>query len=1385
MESLGAYLPTDRRLALARGETIPDRGAGAVLFADISGFTALSAALVQELGPKRGAEEIIRQLNRVFGAVIEEVDRYAGSVINFSGDAITCWLEGDDGLRATACALVMQRAMRPFAVVRTPGGAPIELAIKVSAVTGPVRRFVIGDPRYQMMKVLAGHTLFRFAVADHLVHKGEVLVEAGMVDRYGERLSVAEWREDPGRGERFAVVTALKGDVPHTPWPDTQIDDETARAWLIAPVYERLRGGQERFLAELRSAVAVFVEFSGIDYDGDDEAGAKLDAYVRWVQHRVARYDGQLLQVSIGDKGSYLYVAFGAPIAHEDDVERAVAIALELNRVPPELNYIRDVRIGLSQGQMRTGAFGGTTRRVYGVLGSDANIACRLMQRAEPGQILASERIARAVDGFDIQPAGRASLKGVAQPLSIFEVRGRRRAPAAVRDTSAPMVGREPERRVLVACLETLIDRRAGSLVLIEAEAGMGKSRLVADLMEQAGERGIRMLFGAADAIERATPYFAWRGILNRGLGLVSIADAESRRAKVSEALSKLPRFENWSPLLSDVLQLELADNETTGQMVGQVRADNLQELLLALLAAALGDNPTRPPTLLILEDAHWLDSSSWTLLRKVVETLLPLAVAIATRPLSQPVPVAYQRLAERADCRRLILDTLSQTNIESLISRRLGVSGLPEPMRDLIRDKAEGHPFFSEELAFALRDAGLLQIANGECRLAPGVGDLRALDFPTTIQGVITSRIDRLSPQPQLALKVASIIGRAFAYRILHDIHPVDADRARLPEFLSHLARLDITRLDAPEPDLAYVFKHIITQEVAYSLMLFQQRRELHRAAAEWYERTYADDLAPSYALLAHHWKQAVEEENAASIARFKAIDYLDKAGEQALRSSAYKEAIDFFEQAFALEGTMPAQADADRDLRSAGIALRDLRRRAHRYLKLGEAQRSWGRMAEYRRCFEQAAALYGYPVPNSTRKVMAGILRQVARQILHRLRSGRYVGRAPEADKASLLDVALVYQLLSEIFYFTNEGLLNLYSSLLTLNLSEQAGTSRELAEAYSVMCILTGSLGFGKQAEAYYRRALQTARDTRQDLVRAHVTMLSSLYRLETADWARAQADLPRAIETLDRLGDRRYWGDCMTMLASAAAFTGDFERANTLFVEIAGPRSGSLIHRTTAAVWQGRVAILQGQLDKAVTLLNSALELTADSSDPLTMVYAQIHAWSFLAAAYIRQGKIDLALSAAETASQIIARQKAGAAQLNLAFVHIAEAYLGAWEAGLNRPGADVRKFSDKARHLCRAMRMTRYAATVRALRCRGLYDWLAGKHSKAMKMWQDSLTRAQELNMPHEEAQARYEVGRHLPETDPMRAEHLARARELFAKMGAKYDLALVEAALNT
>ena len=322
METPSAYIPTDRRRALARGETLPDRAQGSALFADISGFTPLTEALARELGPQRGAEEISRHLNLVYDALIDELDRYSGSVTGFSGDAITCWFDDDSGLRATACALAMQRAMGRFATVTLPSGACIALAMKAAVATGTVRRFLVGDPQVQLLDVLAGAILDHLAAAEHHAQKGEVVLDPAAVASLGGAAQVAAWRDDDDAGQRFGVVGGLTRPVTPSPWPALPSDalsDEQVRPWLLPPIYERLRSGQGEFLAELRPAVALFLRFAGIDYDADPQAHAKLDDFIRRVQHILARYDGTLLQLTIGDKGSYLYAAFGAPLAHEDD----------------------------------------------------------------------------------------------------------------------------------------------------------------------------------------------------------------------------------------------------------------------------------------------------------------------------------------------------------------------------------------------------------------------------------------------------------------------------------------------------------------------------------------------------------------------------------------------------------------------------------------------------------------------------------------------------------------------------------------------------------------------------------------------------------------------------------------------------------------------------------------------------------------------------------------------------------------------------------------------------------------------------------------------------------------------------------------------------------
>jgi len=992
-------------------------------------------------------------------------------------------------------------------------------------------------------------------------------------------------------------------------------------------------------------------------------------------------------------------------------------------------------------------------------------------------RVLVTERIVDSASGFAFNPIGRLSLKGLSQPLPVFEVTGRRAESTAVPRWQAPMVGRDAERRLLGECLRELAEAGVGGVVIIEAEAGMGKSRLVADVLDQAASRDVRVLFGAADAIEHATPYFAWRAIFNRALGLDGIAAASERRAHVLALLDGQAALLPWAPLLSELLQLDLPDNDITAQMTGQVRADNVHRLLADVLTLAVQDDPQQRPLLLIFEDAHWLDSSSWALIPQVLPHIQPSLIVIATRPLTEPVPPEVTRLLAQERGQHVRLETLSLADIDALVCQRLGTVSLPQPVSDFIRAQAEGHPFFSEELAYALRDAGVIQVEDGVCRLAPGVTDLRTLDFPTTIQGVITSRIDALPPQTQLAVKVASIIGRIFAFQVLRDIYPVETDRDRLDDYLGIATRLDITHLDTPEPHLAYIFKHIITQEVAYNLLLFTQRHQLHRAVAGWYERTHAGNLSPYYALLAYHWSKAAEGDEAPPFVRFKAIDYLDAAGEQALRNSAYKEAIEFFGQALRLEAGLPGGAGG---LDSAA----QVRRRAHRYLRLGEAQRSWGHLSESRASFERAAALNGYPPPDSTGGLVIRLLGQIARQGLHRLRPARYVGRAPEDMKVTLRETSLSYQYASEVFYFTNEGLLSLYSSILSLNLSEAAGPSVELAEAYAVMGVIAEAIGLRRAARAYQQRALDTAQHTRQSLALARVRHLLGLYYLETAQWEQAEEVLLQAIGTLEELGDKRYWGDAVTMLASKASFTGELERAIQLYATLSGPQSKTLIHRTISAVWQGRVKMLQGQFDEAIASLDAALELSADAVDPLTMVHAKISAWGFLAGAHLRHADLQQARRAAETTDALMAEIKASVLQLHLPSVYVVEVYLALWAAADDFTAAERKRFAEKARRMCRGLRMTRYAARARALRCQGLYEWQAGRPAKAQQAWRQSLELAERLRMPFELAQAHYDIGSRLAEGDPARLTHLTQARDIFARIGAQYDRALAEKALG-
>ena len=1335
MNALTAFLPLDRRRALANDDVLPDRMTGTVLFADISGFTLLTAVLAQELGPHRGAELLTQQLDRVFTALIDLVHQYQGVIISFGGDAITCWfapLPTDShasAQRALACGLQLQTIMAQFEALTAPHGTPIPLAIKVAIAAGPIRRFLVGDPDYGLLEVVAGDTLNQMAEAEKQTSQGEVVVTAALLQQLTIQPIITDWRMTE-TGQQVAVVSGLASDIlPPPAHPLTLIDEETARPWLLPPVYERLRQGPNEFLAELRPTIALFLKFSGIDYDNDQEAAAQLDRFVRQVQATIQRYNGFLIHVSTGDKGSYLYVVFGAPIAHEDDAYRAVSSSLALRQLIQQLDFLQVVQIGLSSGLAYSGAYGSPLRRAYAVMGNHVNLAARLMVTADPGQILLSEAVANTVTHtFDLLPLPPVLLKGMAEPMPVWAVQGRHlQAPAPLAERSLnPLVGREAEREQLQTALDQLAQGRSATL-LIEGQAGIGKSRLIQELLrlasQEEGEETAVVSLGHGDAVEQSTPYHAWRFIFEDLFDLEPYTLSDGPDAAWQEHfLAQLsPEQRQVAPLLNSVLPLNLPDTPLTAQMSGEARQENTHRLLVALLQMALSrsaaetDGPTAKPLLLIMEDAHWLDSLSWTLLRRVQRVIRPLLLVLAARPFNRLVPAVYQDLRELPTTICLTLDMLPKTAVNQMVCQRLGVRRLPPLVANLIQDKADGHPFFSEEIAYALRDAGLIEIEDGQCRVAASVADLNRINFPNTIQGVITSRVDLLSPPQQLTVKVASVIGRVFAFRVLEEIYPTPTAPIELQNNLEQLRRLDITPLETPDPNLSYIFKHIVTQEVVYDLMTYSQRQQLHHRTAVWYEQRQEQQSSRYDALLAHHWHQADNIE--------RAVYYYDRAGSQAFLSYANQEAIRFLTQAINLSAeTYPAAQRA----------------RWHRYL--GEATYRLTLMEQSLNQYREALALLSQPLPDNKPRLVWGMLRELTRQLAYRWLPGRFPRLVKDEDqRTNLLEAARAYEGISEIYYNMGDFLMTFYAVMAAFNLAEKAGNSPELVRGYANMCSTMGVVGWHGVAETYRQRALQTAAAIDDLPAKAWVQIPLSSYSLWLGAWERAEGEVQEALAICEQLGDWRRWCVAAWMRAQVAQSQGALTRARDLWAEIyeVAQQSQDTRHQVRALGGQFFNYLTLNRPDEAAACIEAAGIILEENPE---MMSVEERLW--LAMLAIQSLHRQEWVEAKQLAQEQVAAAGRASVKFDLLEVFASSAYvlLALWEKG--------EASAKEAWHGCKIL--NQYARTYpfarpRALRYQARHAWLSGKQRKAEKLWAKSLAQAEAMGMVQEAALTRQDM----------------------------------------
>ena len=1375
----------------------------AVMFADISGFTALTEQLAER--GTAGVETLARILNDYFGQLIDLVYEYGGDVVKFGGDAIiVVWpisevlpdqTPGEPApafndirrrltLRAAECAFKIRERLLNYQAY----GSTLDL--KFSLGTGRVWESHIGGVFNRWEFVLVGKPLVEISAANHLAKAGDIIAGPSAWELIKEDCDAEPFNFELETGRHGGVAARLRKlkneSQPSTDLNEKKLDfDDAAQAalrpYIPGAIIHRISAGQSDWLAELRKVTILFINLPELSHHTSLETAQEMMCLI---QQLVYRYEGSLNKISQDDKGVMIDAAFGLPpLAHGDDPLRGIQSALMI-RNELQARGIHGA-IGLTTGRVFCGLIGTDQRREYTFLGNSVNLAGRLMSLAlQQTEILEGKGIAvlcdrvtyeAAKDRIEFEALPPQKVKGRNEPVDVFRPL---REKKAVR-SQTELIGRKDEKALLVNAIQELQRGTQFQAIILHGEAGIGKSRLMNELIHQAETSQVKVFSGAGDTVEKNNPYFAWRSVFNHVFGLEEFISrpqlTDEDRFKILDAvLAKLgtidSNFLRYAPLLNVVLPISIPENEFTSAMTGEVRGGNIRDLLVRLLQ----NEADQSGILISLEDLHWLDSASWILLADVYQKVRPLLLALNTRPLSRPVQPQFKELAEHTETKFVKLDMMSLEDVEHLVCQRLGVRSVPSEVGKLIRSKSEGHPFFAEELAYALRDSDVLIIEGDQCHLALGMDNLDSVTLPDNLEAAITSRIDGLTPSQQLTLKVASVIGRIFAFRVLHAIHPIESDKPDLSQYLDTLTRLSLTLIESETPDLAYYFKHAVTQEVAYNLMLYSQRRQLHQAVAEWLESNYEHEITSYYALLAYHWIQAIDETNPAQDEKaiHKTVDYLEKAGDQSLNNFANIEAVQFFGDLLRFR----------EDVKPPKLQL------GQWYHKIAMSYLGLGKLNEAKENFLKALETLGQHVPASGLGMIGGLLMELARQTSHRLFPKIHRNRVknPEEEAIRLEVVQILQEYATVLFLMGDPNPLPMFHSVVTgLNTAESIKDTPELAYMYAQMGAICGFIPVRGQARHY----TEQWRVLNERFYKANY-FVSSALALATVEggigaWKELKVSLEKVIEICNSLGNNRQAGEAISLLTSNAIMEGNvplIKRYNARLLENAMRRNNP-VHLVWYCEWAGSLAILLGEWDKALEVIERAVKVIEKT--PVGEVDEFILQGIKVAVDW-HKGNQESALKRSKQLLDRAFKMQVVDYSVYIGFFHFMDViFLGLEQAyEQNRSQAEKDKLMKYANLALKIMRTyTRVFTTGEPViyRYKGWVEWFSGKREKAYQSWRTACEKAHLIPMYYEEGMSSLALANHLPAKNPERVASFEKASLAFSQGGLRNWAVIVNA----
>ncbi len=854
-EPTRALLPYAPRLAiewLAETPEVRHRAVdGTLAFLDLSGFTKLTERLAR--AGRSGPEELSDILDSTFAALLGSARDDAPDLVKWGGDAVLLLFRGDDHAKhAVRASYWMRQTLREVGQTWATAGR-VTLRMSVGIHSGRFHFFLVGDPDLHRELIVSGPGASVTATMEGIAQAGQIVVS----DASAQLLDPATLGVAVPGGRVLRSSLRAMPDIPDLP-PPSGHEDLDVQSLLPPPVREHLLSASGS--SEHRPVAVAFIQFSGTDDLIGGEGNAELapevvdamDEVVRNVQSACASLGVTFLESDINKDGGKILLVSGAPRSSGEDDDRLVsAVRLVLarqGRIP--------LRAGANHGRVFAGDFGPAFRRTYSIKGDPINVAARVMGHADAGTLLATDEVLDRTGGrFESRAVPPFLVKGKAKPIHAAEVGAVKHAPQPAMGHDDAFVGRDEEMATVRRCLDAA---RAGhgSLVEVVGEPGMGKSRLIEEILRDCAD--VLVVHGPSWSYESSTPYFPFRTLIRAMLEL-RLDDPDSVVAERLRNRVELnaPQLLPWLPLLGLVLGVEVPATRETEEADPRFLHSKLEEVVVELLDAVLVT-----PTLLVLENTHLTDDASATLMSRLEKDLArrPWVVLVTRRELEtgyRPSREVSQRLDLTPIGGALALDLLAASTGTPLSATAM----------EAIAEKAQGNPLFLKALVNAAAHA-----------------EDDAL--PDTIEAVLTKEIDRLPPDGRTLLRCAAVLGMRFSESLLREM---------LTATDSPAAGVDLASLDGlvePEGEGRWQFQHALIREAAYAGLPYRLRRRMHRYAGRALEASSLDhdDVSERLSL---HFAQAGDDARTWTYSRM--------AGERAQNKYAYSAAMEFYGRAFA----------------------------------------------------------------------------------------------------------------------------------------------------------------------------------------------------------------------------------------------------------------------------------------------------------------------------------------------------------------------------------------------------------------------------------------------------------------------------------------------------